>query len=66
MWIDSHCHVTAEAFDSDRGQVLDRARKSEVEAFIAIGSGYGVEHNERAVQLAEDPLGSNFVTYPLP
>ncbi len=52
MWIDSHCHVTAEAFDSDRGQVLDRARNSGVEAFIAIGSGYGVDHNERAVQLA--------------
>ncbi len=53
MWIDSHCHVTAEAFDADRDQVLDRARSAGVEAFIAIGSGYGLEHNERAVQLAE-------------
>ncbi len=53
MWIDSHCHVTAEAFDADRDRVLDRARSAGVEAFIAIGSGYGLEHNERAVQLAE-------------
>jgi TatD DNase family protein len=56
VWIDSHCHVTADAFDADREAVLARAGQAGVEAFIAIGSGYGVERNARAVQLAEaDP-----------
>ena len=56
MWIDSHCHVTAEEFAEDRGAVIDRALGGEVSGFIAIGSGYGVAHNARAVDLAEqDP-----------
>ena len=53
MWLDSHCHVTADEFAADRTAVLARARKDGVEAFVAIGSGYGIEHNERAVRLAE-------------
>ena len=53
MWLDSHCHVTADEFAEDRSAVLDRAEADGVEAFIGIGSGYGVEHNVRAVTLAE-------------
>jgi len=53
VWLDSHCHVTADAFEEDRRAVLSRAREDGVEAFIAIGSGYGIERNERAVRLAE-------------
>jgi TatD DNase family protein len=52
MWIDSHCHVSAEAFDTDREAVLARAEAQGVEAFVAIGAGYGVAHNARAVELA--------------
>jgi TatD DNase family protein len=56
VWLDSHCHVTADAFAEDREAVLDRAEAGGVEAFIGIGSGYGVERNARAVELAErDP-----------
>ncbi len=56
MWFDSHCHVTAGEFDPDREQVLDRAREAGVETLIAIGSGYGIDHNERAIELsARDP-----------
>jgi TatD DNase family protein len=56
VWLDSHCHVTADEFAEDRGAVLDRAQADGVEAFIGIGSGYGVAENLRAVQLAErDP-----------
>jgi TatD DNase family protein len=56
VWIDSHCHVTADAFAEDREQVLARAESEGVEAFVAIGSGYGVAHNARAVELAaRDP-----------
>ena len=52
MWLDSHCHVTADAFAEDRAEVLDRAASEGVEAFIGIGSGYGVARNARAVELA--------------
>jgi TatD DNase family protein len=56
MWIDSHCHVTADRFDSDRAEVLERAAAAGVERLLAIGAGYGVDHNLRAVELAEgDP-----------
>lgn len=52
MWLDSHCHLTAEAFDADREAVLARAEQAGVEACLAIGSGYGVANNARAVELA--------------
>ena len=52
MWLDSHCHLTAEAFDADREAVLARAEQAGVEAFVAIGSGYGVANNARAAELA--------------
>jgi len=56
MWLDSHCHITADEFSEDRAAVLDAASADGVEAFIAIGSGYGVANNARAVALAEaDP-----------
>ncbi|HEU4428243.1 MAG TPA: TatD family hydrolase [Myxococcota bacterium] len=52
MWIDSHCHVTADEFSSDRGEVIARASAGGVDTLIAIGAGYGVEANARAVELA--------------
>ncbi|MEZ4332922.1 MAG: TatD family hydrolase [Myxococcota bacterium] len=56
MWIDSHCHVTANRFDADRPAVLARAFEAGVEALLSIGSGYGVEGNAEAIALAEsDP-----------
>ena len=54
MWIDSHCHITADEFSEDRGAVLDRAAAAGIDAFVAIGSGYGIAHNSRAVDLACD------------
>lgn len=56
MWLDSHCHLSADAFAGDRDAVLARAQQAGVEAFIAIGSGYGIAENARAVELAgSDP-----------
>ena len=52
MWLDSHCHVTADAFDEDRDAVLERAREAGVETLIAIGSGYGALGARDAVALA--------------
>ncbi len=55
-WLDSHCHVTADEFSEDRSDVLDRASAAGVETMIAIGAGYGVDHNARAIALAQaDP-----------
>jgi TatD DNase family protein len=51
-WVDSHCHVSADAFDADRAETLSRAREGGVEAMIAIGAGWGVEANGPAVELA--------------
>ena len=56
MWFDSHCHLGADEFAEDRDEVFARAFAGGVEGLIAIGSGYGVARNERAVALAEaDP-----------
>ena len=51
VWIDSHCHITAAAFDADRDAVLARARGRRRRC-VAIGSGYGIAGNEAAVALA--------------
>ena len=55
-WIDSHAHLTAREFDGDRAAMLERAWAAGVEAILAIGAGYGVEHNAQAPALAaSDP-----------
>jgi len=54
VWLDSHCHLTAERYDEDREQVLERAFRSGVEALIAIGSGYGSAGNGQAAALARN------------
>ncbi len=54
MWLDSHCHVTADRFDEDREEVLERARQAGVETLIAIGSGYGALGSRAAVELARE------------
>ena len=53
MWLDSHCHVTAERFDDDRQSMLERAFAGGVDRLISIGSGYGVRGNADALRLAE-------------
>ena len=56
MWIDSHCHVSADEFAADRPAVLARSWAAGVDALVAIGAGYGVDANAGAVALAaEDP-----------
>jgi TatD DNase family protein len=52
MWLDSHCHVSADAFEEDREEALSRAREAGVEAMIVIGSGYGLESAPAAIALA--------------
>lgn len=52
MWIDSHCHLSANEFAVDRSEVLARSFAGGVDALVAIGAGYGVEANRGAVELA--------------
>ena len=56
MWFDSHCHLSADEFAEDRHEVIERAFEGGVSGMIAIGSGYGVDQNARAVEIADaDP-----------
>lgn len=38
MIFDSHCHLTADAFDPDRDEVLSRARAAGVQAIVTVAS----------------------------
>ena len=47
MLVDSHCHLQDSQFESDRDEVLDRARQAGVSAFVVIGTD--LESSWRAV-----------------
>ncbi len=51
MLVDSHCHLQDSQFESDRDEVLDRARQAGVSAFVVIGTD--LESSRRAVDLAD-------------
>ncbi len=51
MLVDSHCHLQDSQFESDRDEVLDRARQAGVSALVVIGTD--LESSWRAVDLAD-------------
>ena len=54
MFVDSHCHIDGPEYDSDRAEVISRARDAGVGAMLNVGTGD--PHSgafERAVDLAE-------------
>jgi TatD DNase family protein len=53
MWLDSHCHMTADRFAEDRDATLERASAAGVDTLVSIGSGYGIAGNAAACALAE-------------
>jgi TatD DNase family protein len=53
MFIDSHAHLEGEPFDSDRDQVMERAREAGVETILAIGNGETAEALTCGIRLAE-------------
>jgi TatD DNase family protein len=53
MFVDSHAHLDGKQFDSDREQVIARARESGVQAMVAIGNGDGPEQVDCGIRLAE-------------
>ena len=57
MWLDSHCHLTADDFAEDRAEVVARARAAGVDTLVAIGSGYGTARLAEAASFAEGEAG---------
>jgi len=53
MFVDSHCHLEGPRFDSDREQVIARARRAGVRNMLAIGTGDGPPTLDCAVKLAK-------------
>jgi TatD DNase family protein len=53
MFVDSHAHLDGKQFDSDREQVIARAREAGVETMVAIGNGDGPPILDSGIQLAE-------------
>ncbi len=51
MLIDSHCHLDFEEF-SDFQPFLDRAKESNVLAFIAIGASEGIKSSFKSIEIA--------------
>jgi TatD DNase family protein len=52
--IDSHCHIDGEAFDSDRDDVVRRAREAGIEMMLTIGTGDPhADDFRKAVEVAE-------------
>ncbi len=54
MFIDSHAHLEMEQFNTDRAQMIARARDAGVDTMVAIGSGTGPGSLDCGIQLAEE------------
>jgi TatD DNase family protein len=52
MFIDSHAHLDGQRFDSDRDQVITRAREAGISNVLAVGTGDGPGTLDCAVKLA--------------
>jgi len=53
MFVDSHAHLDSQQFDSDREQVIDRARQAGIQTIVAIGNGDGPAQVDCGIKLAE-------------
>jgi len=53
MFVDSHAHLDGEQFESDREQVIARAREAGVRTMVAIGNGDGPPTLDAGIQLAD-------------
>lgn len=53
MFVDSHAHLDGKQFDSDREQVIARAREAGVQTIVAIGNGDGPPTLDAGIQFAD-------------
>lgn len=53
MFVDSHAHLDGSQFDSDREEVIARAREGGVRTMVAIGNGDGPPTLDAGIRLAE-------------
>src|SRR6201984_1452829 len=53
MFVDAHAHLDGKQFDSDREQVIARAREAGVATMVAIGNGDGPPTLDAGIRLAE-------------
>ena len=53
MFIDSHCHLDGPRFDSDREQVIARAREAGIANILTVGTGDGPGTLDCAVKISE-------------
>lgn len=55
IFVDSHCHIDGEQFNSDREEVISRAKEAGVKTMLVVGTGDATEFDnfQRVVQLAE-------------
>ena len=53
MFVDSHAHLEGKRFESDRAEVIARARAAGVETIVAIGNGDGPVNFDCGIRLAE-------------
>jgi TatD DNase family protein len=53
VFIDSHAHLEVKRYDTDREEVLARAKQSGIEACLAIGNGDGPDTADCGIRLAE-------------
>lgn len=53
MFVDSHAHLDGKQFDTDREQVIARAREAGVATMVAIGNGDGPPELDAGIRLAE-------------
>ena len=55
IFVDSHCHIDGEQFDSDRDEVISRANEAGVKTMLVVGTGDATEFENfaRVVRLTE-------------
>ena len=53
MFIDSHAHLEGNRYDNDREEVLARAKRNGIEAYLAVGNGDGPDTADCGIRLAE-------------
>ena len=53
-YIDCHCHLTAKEFDKDRSEVIEHAKKSNVESIIVV-TEFASEFNPTLQMCSEYP-----------